>query len=95
MGVGLYCLVVRLASSSAIRRPVIVTSRAASFRRGGIVITGVLGRIMLAVINRPATMLPQASRLIGLITAGSFSLIGDSVLNRGWPMVTKKTTRRL
>lgn len=40
-------------------------------------------------------MLPQASRLIGLITAGLFSLIGERGLNRGWPIVTKKTTRRL
>lgn len=40
-------------------------------------------------------MLPQARRLMGLITAGLFSLIGDKGLNRGCPMDTKKTTRRL
>lgn len=28
-------------------------------------------------------MLPQAKRLRGLITAGLFSLMGESVLNRG------------
>lgn len=44
---------------------------------------------------RPATMLPQASRLIGLMTAGLSSLIGESELNRGWPMETKKMIRRL
>lgn len=80
---GLNCLVVSDASSRAKRRPIIVTMRAASLREGGIVITGVFKGIMFEVINRPATMLPQASRLIGLITVGVFSLIGESGLNRG------------
>lgn len=75
--------------------PIAVTARAASFKSGGIVITGVLRGRMLDVIRRPAMMLPQARRLIGEITAGLFSLIGDSVLKRGWPIDTKKTTRRL
>lgn len=47
------------------------------------VITGVFIGVMLAVINSPAKILPQASRLIGLITALLFSLIGESELNRG------------
>lgn len=94
-GVCLNCLLVRDASSSANRRPRAVTVRAISFRLVGIVITGVLRGRMLEVISKPAMMLPQASRLIGLITAGLFSLIGDSELNRGWPMETKKTIRRL
>ena len=94
-GVGLNCLLVRDASSRARRRPAMVTMRAASFNRGGIDITGVLSGRMFEVIRRPATILPQASRLMGLITAGLFSLIGESELNRGWPIVTKKTTRRL
>lgn len=34
---------------------------------------GVLGKIILEVIRRPAKMLPQASRLRGLIRAGSSS----------------------
>lgn len=94
-GVDLICLEVRDASSRAIRRPSSVTMRAASLRRGGIDITGVfIGRIF-AVISRPAMMLPQARRLIGLMTAGLFSLIGERVLNRGWPIDTKNTTRRL
>lgn len=50
---------------------------------------------MLEVISRPAIMLPQASRLIGLITVGLFSLMGDSARKRGWPIETKKMTRRL
>lgn len=73
----------------------IVTVRAASFRGRGIDITGVDCGRTLEVMRRPATMLPQARRLIGLITAGLFSLIGDKGLNRGCPMDTKKTTRRL
>lgn len=62
---------------------------------GGIDITGVFVGKMFDVISRPATILPQASRLIGLITARLFSLIGDKALNRGWPIDTKNTTRRL
>lgn len=92
---GLYCVLVRDASSRAISKPEIVTARAASFRRGGIVMTGVFKGETWEVIRSPATMLPQASRLIGLMTAGLFSLIGEKGLNRGEPMETKKTTRRL
>lgn len=89
------CCVVREASSRAIKRPKRVTIRAASFKIGGIVITGTFVGRKFVVISRPAIMLPQASRLIGLITAGLFSLIGEKALNRGWRMDTKKTTRRL
>lgn len=94
-GVVLICLEVMDASSRAIRRPSSVTIRAVSFRRGGMDMTGVFIGRMFIVISRPATILPQARRLIGLITAGLFSLIGERVLNRGWPMDTKKMTRRL
>lgn len=95
LGVGFSCLDVRDASSKPVRRPVIVTARAATFRRGGIVIIGVfIGRIF-EVITSPATMLPQARRLMGLITAGSFSLMGDRGGNRGVPMATKNTIRKL
>jgi len=59
------------------------------------VIMGVFRGTRFDVIRRPAMMLPQASRLIGLITAGSFSLIGEKAANRGWPIETKNTTRRL
>ena len=34
-------------------------------------------------------MLPQARRLRGLITAGLFSLIGERVEKRGYPIETK------
>ena len=83
VGVGECCLLVRVASSRAMRTPRMVTSRAASFRTGGMVITGVFSGRILDVIRRPATMLPQARRLMGLITAGLFSLIGERELNRG------------
>lgn len=86
---------VKDANSRARRRPIIVTRRAASLRSGGIVMMGVFRGVMLEVIKRPAIMLPHASRLIGLMTAGLFSLIGESELNRGCPIDTKKTTRRL
>lgn len=80
---GWYCLAVSEASSRAISRPRTETMRAASLRRGGIVIIGVFKGIIVEVIKKPAIMLPHASRLIGLITAGLFSLIGESELNRG------------
>lgn len=79
----LSCLLVRVASSKAIIRPRIVTTSAASLRRGGMDMTGVFSGIILEAIKRPAIMLPHASRLIGLITAGLFSLIGERALNRG------------
>lgn len=83
------------ASSRARRRPRIVTVKAAILSGIGIVITWVFRGKMLEVISSPAIMLPQASRLIGLMTAGLFSLIGDRGLNRGWPIDTKKITRIL
>jgi len=94
-GDGLYCLLVKEASSNAVKRPKMVTTRAESFRRGGIVITGVFRGRKLVVNRRPARILPQARRLIGLITIGLFSLIGERGRNRGCPIDTKKITRRL
>lgn len=88
-GVDLNCLLVRDASSRAISSPRIVTVKAASLSIGGIDITGVFSGRRLEVSRRPATMLPQASRLIGLRTAGLFSLMGESTLNRGCPIETK------
>lgn len=89
------CFAVSCASSSASSKPKRVTRRAASFRSRGMDITGVFRGIILEVSRRPAIMLPQASRLMGLSTTGLFSLIGERTLNRGWPMETKKTIRRL
>lgn len=91
----LCCLVVKEASSRAIKRASTVTVRAESFKRGCMVITGALSGEALREIRRPATRLPHASRLRGLITAGLFSLIGGIEINRGVPMETKNTTRKL
>lgn len=79
----------RDASSRAVRSPKMVTIRAASFSRGGIDITGVLIGVIEEVIMSPARMLPQASRLIGLMTVGLFSLMGEREGNRGCPIETK------
>lgn len=72
-----------------------MTARAAVLRRRGIDITGVFRGVIFEVIRSPAMMLPQANRLIGLITVGLFSLMGERGLKRGCPMETKKITRRL
>jgi len=95
LGVVLNCLLVRDASSSAMRRPEMVTRRAANFNGRGMVMIGVLEGRKFEVIRSPAIMLPQASRLMGLITEGLFSLIGAVAVKRGCPIETKKTTRRL
>lgn len=92
---GLNCLVVKEASSRAVIRPRMETIKAASLSRGGIDMTGVFRGSVFEMIMKPATMLPATSRFIGLITAGSFSLIGERDLNRGWPIDTKKITRKL
>lgn len=92
---GLNCLLVSDASSRAVISPRIVTSRAASLSKGGMDITGVLRGVIEEVMIRPAIILPHASRLMGLITVGLFSLIGERDANRGCPMETKYTTRRL
>lgn len=91
----LNCLFVREASSRAVNSPIMVTSRAASFSSGGMVMMGVFKGRRLEVMRSPAMMLPQASRLMELMTAGLFSLMGERVVNRGCPIETKKTTRRL
>lgn len=95
LGVVLNCLFVRVISSRAIKRPRMVTKRAASFSRGGMVMIGVFTGVMFEVISRPVRMLPQASRLMGLITAGLFSSMGERGLNRGWPIDTKEIRRML
>lgn len=95
VGVIFTCLLVRLASSMAVIRPAIVTRRAVVFIIIGIVMTGVFIGRKFCVIISPAMILPQASRLMELITNGLFSLIGDKGKNRGVPMVTKYTSRKL
>lgn len=94
-GVRLGCLFVRAANSKAMMSPRIVTIMAASLRVRGIVITGTFRGVMEEVIRSPATILPQARRFKGSITAGLFSLIGEVGLKRGEPNITKCTIRRL
>lgn len=79
----------------ATRSPTIVTTRAATFKIAGIVITGAFMGRKFCVITSPAMMLPQASRLIELMTSGLFSLIGARGRNRGVPIITKYTNRKL
>lgn len=95
VGVILICLDVAVASVRAMISPVIVTISAASFMEVGIVIIGVFDGRKFEVMISPAMILPHARRPIGAITAWLFSLIGERGRNRGEPMVTKKTTRRL
>lgn len=89
MGLILTCLLVIDASSKAVIRPRMVTISALSFKLGCMVIMGVFRGVMLDVMRRPAIILPQASRLMGLITAGLFSLMGERGRKRGCPIETK------
>lgn len=68
-------LLVSLLSSRAIVKPRIVTRIAVVFRYIGIVIMNVLVVGKLWVMKNPKIMLPQASRLMGLISCGIFSCI--------------------
>lgn len=77
------CLFVREVSSKARSSPVTVTIKAVSLSKGVMVMTGVFRGSMLEVRIRPAIRLPQAKRLMGLIRALLFSLIGGRLLNRG------------
>lgn len=82
------CFLVIEESSKAVRSPSAVTIIADNLREGCIVITGVFKGVRFEVIRSPAIMLPHASRLIGLITIGLFSLIGERGLSRGCPITT-------
>ena len=66
---------VSVLSSSAIAKPIIVTSMAVIFKYHGIVITWMLVGGMLWEMKNPAKMLPSAKRLIGLIRSGLFSFM--------------------
>lgn len=94
-GVSFICFVVRLASSTAAASPIIVTIRALAFSEKGMVIIGVFVGGKLLIMIEPAMMLPQASRLMGLITSGLFSFNGDRAENRGCRIEVNEITRKL
>lgn len=74
LGEAMVC--VRFESSSASVRPRTVTVIAAIFVSIGMVIGGVFVGRVKDVMSRPIIMLPIARRVMGLVTAGLFSLIG-------------------
>lgn len=86
---------VRFSSSNASMMPRIVTMIAAIFVIIGMVIGGVFVGRMLDVIRRPAITLPNASRVMGLVTAGEFSLIGVIEGIRVNPVCTMSIIRML
>lgn len=73
-------------SSRDKRMPRIVTRMAAVFVMAGMVMGRVLVGRILDVMRRPAMMLPSASREIGLMTVGVFSLMGVTGGIRGCPV---------
>lgn len=79
----------RLFSSRATRSPVIVINRAVIFSCQGMVMVWVLIGGMLWEMIYPAKILPNARRLIGLISLGLFSLIDIIGGYRGFVIVTK------
>lgn len=87
---------VKFPRSRANKKPNRVTAKAAVFTSSGMVISGVFRGVIFEVINKPARMLPQARRLIGLVMAGSVSFIWKMDRGvRGFPRATKIIRRRL
>lgn len=82
-------MLVILLRSSAIANPAIVMTRAVIFMYRGMVITWTVVGGILYEMKKPARMLPSASRLIGLITIGLFSLIIIEEGKRGLDIRTK------
>lgn len=86
---------VAVESSRARMIPMAVIMMAVVFVISGIVIGGVfVGRIR-DEISRPAAMLPNASRIIGRMARGVFSLIGVIVGERLCPVWTRVVMRIL
>lgn len=82
-------------SSRARMIPRVVTIMAAVFVTTGMVIGGVfMGRVR-DEISKPAMMLPKASRMIGRMAEGVFSLMGVIVRVRVCPVWTRRVMRRL
>mgnify|MGYP002804242124 CR=1 FL=1 len=79
----------------AINSPARVTNTADIFRINGIVSTCVFMGEVQPIISIPATILPQAKRVIELITRPLFSLIGVNTAVRGLFIDAKKIIRKL
>ena len=86
---------VKLESSRARIRPRAVTVIAANLVSVGMVIGGVFTGRMKDVMSRPIIMLPAARRVMGLMTAGLFSLIGVVGGVRVNPVWVRRVMRRL
>ena len=91
---GIGSLSARVASSRAIRVPKVARTRADVLRAGGIVRVGVFSGRSVVEMTKPAMMLPHARRLMGAITAGLDSLMGDNGRARGWSVNTRITKRK-
>lgn len=90
-----FCLDEKFEMSIAIIRPRVVTRSAISFKVIGIVRICVFIGMVQLITNIPAIMLPQASRVMGPIMRGLFSLIGGIVEDRGVFIDEKKIIRKL
>lgn len=73
--------------------PRAVTTRAVILMDVGMVIVGVFVGMMNEVMRNPARMLPRASRVMGEVTAGSFSFIGVRGEIRTKPVCTSTVMR--
>lgn len=87
------CVVFESSRARIIPRAVMMI--AAVFVMSGMVIGGVFVGRMRDEISRPAMMLPKASRMIGKIAEGVFSLIGEVAMVRLYPVWTNRVMRRL
>lgn len=79
--------------SMASRRPERVTIMAANLVVRGIERIWILLGVMLKKISRPATILPQANREIGLIIEWLLSLMASKGKERGVSIKAKKMIR--
>ena len=73
--------------------PRAVTTRAVILMDIGMVIVGVFVGMMNEVMRNPARILPRASRVMGEVTAGSFSFIGVRGGIRTKPVCTSTVMR--
>lgn len=92
---GFWVLFTIVISSKASSRPRIVTVSAVILMYVGIVVGGVFNGVIFSEMSKPATMLPIARRVIGLIIVGLFSFSRSVEGYRGCPVCTKIKMRKL